>query len=172
VIIQHATIPEPALKSLVASYRSHLAVTNEGELVYEFDPSFERRDRVPLGERLRAAGQTAWRGFTFFFHEPGKAFGSDGGRDRQLLVGASPHDEIADTHWYRPDFDHALLREAEAEGAVYLDQTRLERFRDTGKQALNRFFHAGEQLGFVQSREGRGQKAPGFLRARDVSIEQ
>jgi hypothetical protein len=58
---------EPALKALVASYRSHLAVTEEGDLVYEFDPSFERRDRVPLSERLRAAGQAAWRGFSLLF---------------------------------------------------------------------------------------------------------
>jgi hypothetical protein len=58
---------EPALKSLVKSYRSHLAVTEEGELVYEFDPSLERRDKVPLAERLRAAGQVAWRGFQFLF---------------------------------------------------------------------------------------------------------
>jgi hypothetical protein len=58
---------EPALKSLVKSYRSHLAVTEEGELVYEFDPSLERRDRVTLGERVRAAGQLAWRGFQVFF---------------------------------------------------------------------------------------------------------
>jgi len=72
------------------------------------------------------------RGFTFFFHEPGRAFGSDTGRDRQLMVGASPHDEIADTHWYRPDFDHALVREAEREGAIYLDETRLEGIRQEG----------------------------------------
>ena len=58
---------EPALKSLVATYRSHLAVTEEGELVYEFDPSLERRDKVPLGERLAAAGQVAWRGFQMLF---------------------------------------------------------------------------------------------------------
>lgn len=58
---------EPALKSLVKTYRSHLAVTDEGELVYEFDPSLERRDKVPLAERMRAAGQVAWRGFTFAF---------------------------------------------------------------------------------------------------------
>jgi hypothetical protein len=58
---------EPALKALVSSYRSHLAVTDEGELVYEFDPSFERRDRVPLAERARAVGQALWRGFTWFF---------------------------------------------------------------------------------------------------------
>jgi hypothetical protein len=58
---------EPALKSLVGAYRSHLAVTEEGELVYEFDPSLERRDKVPLSERLRAVGQVAWKGFQVFF---------------------------------------------------------------------------------------------------------
>jgi FADH2 O2-dependent halogenase len=69
------------------------------------------------------------RGFTFFFHQPGDAFHDDADRRRQLLVAASPHDEIADTHWYRPQFDHALAQEAEAEGAVYLDMTRLDRLR-------------------------------------------
>ena len=58
---------EPALKSLVATYRSHLAVTDEGELVYEFDPSLERRDKVSLREKLAAAGQVAWKGFQFLF---------------------------------------------------------------------------------------------------------
>ncbi len=58
---------EPALKSLVGTYRSHLAVTEEGELVYEFDPSLERRDKVPLSERLRKVGEVAWQGFQLFF---------------------------------------------------------------------------------------------------------
>jgi hypothetical protein len=58
---------EPALKSLVRTYRSHLAVTEDGELVYEFDPSLERRDRVPLREKLERAGRAVWRGFTVFF---------------------------------------------------------------------------------------------------------
>src|SRR5581483_8498615 len=58
---------EPALKSLVRTYRSHLAVTDDGELVYEFDPSLERRDRVPLREKLERAGRAVWRGFTLFF---------------------------------------------------------------------------------------------------------
>ena len=69
------------------------------------------------------------RGFTFLFHRPHEAFSDDGAHERQLMVAASPNDEIADTHWYRPDFDHALVREAEAAGAIYLDQTRLERVR-------------------------------------------
>lgn len=69
------------------------------------------------------------RGFTFFFHRPGEVFQDDAERRRQLLVAASPHDEIADTHWYRPEFDQALAQEAQAEGAVYLDMTRLDRLR-------------------------------------------
>ena len=72
------------------------------------------------------------RGFTFFFHQPGAAFTDDADRQRQLLVAASPHDDIADTHWYRPQFDQALAEEAQAEGAVYLDATRLERLRHEG----------------------------------------
>ena len=75
------------------------------------------------------------RGFTFFFHEPGSPFGDDTDRRRQLMVAASPHDGIADTHWYRPDFDHALLREAESEGAIYLDETRLDGIRQEGGRA-------------------------------------
>lgn len=58
---------EPALKALVKAYRSHLAVTESGELVYQFDPSFERRDRVSLGERLRQGGALLWKGFAFLF---------------------------------------------------------------------------------------------------------
>jgi hypothetical protein len=58
---------EPALKSLVKTYRSHLAVTDDGDLVYEFDPSLERRDKVTLRERLQTVGQAAWKAFTLFF---------------------------------------------------------------------------------------------------------
>jgi FADH2 O2-dependent halogenase len=35
-------------------------------------------------------------------------------------------------HWYRPDFDRALAEEAERAGAVYLDMTRLDAFRQEG----------------------------------------
>jgi FADH2 O2-dependent halogenase len=76
------------------------------------------------------------RGFTFFFHEPGRPFPDDPDHDRQLMVAASPHDEIADTHWYRPDFDRALAEEAQGDGAVYLDMTRLETVRHEGGRAI------------------------------------
>lgn len=72
------------------------------------------------------------RGFTFFFHQPGAAFVDDVDRGRQLLVAASPHDEVADTHWYRPHFDQALAEEAQAEGAIYLDMTRIDHLRHEG----------------------------------------
>jgi FADH2 O2-dependent halogenase len=74
------------------------------------------------------------RGFTFYFHESGRAFGDPDDRDRQLLVAASPNDEVADTHWYRPEFDQALAREAEAGGAIYLDMTTIDRIRHEGSR--------------------------------------
>jgi FADH2 O2-dependent halogenase len=78
-----------------------------------------QRTRPDIGGGLK-------RGFTFFFHRPHERFGDNARHDRQLLVAASPHDDIGDTHWYRPDFDHALVNEAEAAGVIYLDETQLE----------------------------------------------
>jgi FADH2 O2-dependent halogenase len=75
------------------------------------------------------------RGFTFFFHQPGQPFGDDREHDRQLMVAASPHDDIGDTHWYRPDFDQNLVREAEAAGAIYLDDTAIDRVAFDGDRA-------------------------------------
>jgi len=76
------------------------------------------------------------RGFTFYFHEPGDAFADPDDRDRQLLVAASPNDEVADTHWYRPEFDQALAKEAESAGAIYLDSTTIDRIRHEGSRSV------------------------------------
>jgi len=73
------------------------------------------------------------RGFTFYHHQFERPFLNDSERRDQLLVGASPRNEIADTHWYRADFDHFLVREAQALGAEYLDQTKLEAVTFNGK---------------------------------------
>ena len=54
------------------------------------------------------------RGFTFYHGE------------EALLVAASPRDEIADTHWYRSDVDHFLVREAQALGVDYREGVRIE----------------------------------------------
>ncbi|MFO1501749.1 MAG: hypothetical protein U1G07_25800 [Verrucomicrobiota bacterium] len=67
------------------------------------------------------------RGFSFFHHSAGQAFQSDAKRSNQLLVAASSRDEAADTHWYRPDFDHFLVREAQRLGVEYLDHCALQK---------------------------------------------
>jgi FADH2 O2-dependent halogenase len=76
------------------------------------------------------------RGFTFYHHdldEP-KALRSD--RSDQLLVAASPHDEIGDTHWYRADFDHLLVRKAQEIGVQYWDETELTQINLCDGRAL------------------------------------
>ena len=74
------------------------------------------------------------RGFTFYAHDAGHPFAADPGRRDQLLVAASPCDEVADTHWYRPDFDAFLASEAAREGAESLDRatTRLLSMDENG----------------------------------------
>lgn len=69
------------------------------------------------------------RGFSFFHHQQARPFRHHSERRNQLLVAASPNNEIADTHWYRPDFDHFLMREAESAGAEYVDQFTLQEAR-------------------------------------------
>ena len=66
------------------------------------------------------------RGFTYFRHERGAAYRTAPGRSNQLLVAASPSDELSDTHWLRSDVDHFLVGEAIAAGAEYIDQLCLE----------------------------------------------
>ena len=65
------------------------------------------------------------RGFTFYHHEFDRPWARRVDRANELLVGASPHDEVADTHWYRAEFDEFLVGEAQALGVEYLDQTEL-----------------------------------------------
>ncbi|HVT92388.1 MAG TPA: FAD-dependent oxidoreductase [Bryobacteraceae bacterium] len=65
------------------------------------------------------------RGFTFYHHSLDGESNPGASRDKQLLVAASPHDEISDTHWYRADFDHFLVQEARRMGVEYADETVL-----------------------------------------------
>jgi FADH2 O2-dependent halogenase len=66
------------------------------------------------------------RGFTFFKHEAGRSFRVAPGRANQLLVAASPNDEIADTHWLRADVDAFLTADALALGVEYIDEVELD----------------------------------------------
>jgi FADH2 O2-dependent halogenase len=72
------------------------------------------------------------RGFSFFHHDlhcqdPWKTTA-----ENHFLVAASPHNEIADTHWYRADFDQLLVKLAQDLGVEYVDEVHLQRFADTG----------------------------------------
>ena len=59
------------------------------------------------------------RGFTFLHHAMDRPFAGNG---NELLVAASPHDGIADTHWYRADFDAFLVAQAQALGVEFVDE--------------------------------------------------
>ena len=66
------------------------------------------------------------RGFTFFHHTLGQAEPLAPHHADQLLVAASPHGGIADTHWYRAEVDHFLAEEAQRLGVDYRESTRIE----------------------------------------------
>jgi tetracycline 7-halogenase / FADH2 O2-dependent halogenase len=66
------------------------------------------------------------RGFTFYHHDQTIPLKYDPMRENELLVAASPHDHIADTHWYRQDFDYFLLREAQKRSVDYVDELKID----------------------------------------------
>ena len=109
------------------------------------------------------------RGFTFYRHHPNQCFAGRGLNSERLLVAASPHDAIADSHWLRADVDQHFVRAAEAAGVEYLDSTELTN-TEFGKGRVrlhgNRRGEAIEiQASFVIDASGPG----GFL-ARQLSI--
>jgi FADH2 O2-dependent halogenase len=66
------------------------------------------------------------RGFTFYHHHFGSRAALHPDRQDQLLVAASPHDAIGDTHLYRAEVDAFFVREAQATGVEYLDEVQLQ----------------------------------------------
>jgi FADH2 O2-dependent halogenase len=66
------------------------------------------------------------RGFTFARHDAGREFIPDPSHGNELLVAASPADEVADTHWLRADFDHFLVQSVVEAGLPYHDRTEIE----------------------------------------------
>ncbi len=88
------------------------------------------------------------RGFSFYHHRRGERFGAEPDRSDQLLVAASPRDDIADTHWYRPDFDHFLVRHAMKLGVEYLERHEVHRILDSGDGFDIEARHAGQDRVF------------------------
>jgi FADH2 O2-dependent halogenase len=70
------------------------------------------------------------RGFTFHHHALDGERSFDPEHQDQLLVAASPHNEIADMHWYRADFDQFLMQEAQRLGVEYFDRVTLRSYED------------------------------------------
>ncbi|MDP9338513.1 MAG: FAD-binding protein [Acidobacteriota bacterium] len=66
------------------------------------------------------------RGFTFYHHTLGVPRAPDPDHLRELLVAASPHDGIADTHWFREEVDHLFVQETQKIGVKYLDEVTLQ----------------------------------------------
>jgi hypothetical protein len=58
---------DESLDRLLGRYKSHLSVTDEGELLYEFEPGLVHRDAPTLAERARAALAVVARGAKWVF---------------------------------------------------------------------------------------------------------
>src|ERR1700730_17817941 len=71
------------------------------------------------------------RGFTFYHHIFGAPCTSDPDHQHQLLVAASPHDRIADTHWYRAEVDHLFVKEARQSRVECVDEVTLRSGSDS-----------------------------------------
>lgn len=76
------------------------------------------------------------RGFTFFHHSLRATSAELPDRAHQLLVAASPRDEIADTHWYRADFDAFFAHTAQEIGVTLLDAVKLDCFETDATGAI------------------------------------
>jgi tetracycline 7-halogenase / FADH2 O2-dependent halogenase len=74
------------------------------------------------------------RGFTFYHHQFGRRAATSSDREDQLLVAASPHDAIADTHWNRAAVDQHFVHEAQNAGAEYLDEVDLQSAVEAGDE--------------------------------------
>jgi tetracycline 7-halogenase / FADH2 O2-dependent halogenase len=109
------------------------------------------------------------RGFTYYRHHADQEFANRGFDSERLLVAASPHDSLSDSHWLRADVDHHFVREAIAAGVDYRDRvdlTNADVASDSARVSGNRNGTPFElRANFLIDASGPG----GFL-ARQLSI--
>ncbi len=86
------------------------------------------------------------RGFSFLHHQFGEPWVARRDRSNELLVGASPHNRIADTHWYRAETDEWLVNEAQSAGVKYVDQVRIESAGEADGGTRLAGVHSGEPV--------------------------
>lgn len=108
------------------------------------------------------------RGFSYFGHVPDRHFEPRADHANELLVEASFAAEDADAHWFRPDFDAFLVREAQAAGIPFFDRTEVVEL--SGGEPWRLACRRGEETfgitaGFLLDASGEG----GFL-ARQLAI--
>jgi FADH2 O2-dependent halogenase len=117
------------------------------------------------------------RGFTFYKHELGQRFPRDPGAAlaRQLMVGASPNERVADTHWYRPEFDRYLAERAAALGVDSRDETVLHLATEEPGQVLLSGVRAGQGIelsaGFVIDASGPRGFLHRLMRLQEKPVE-
>jgi tetracycline 7-halogenase / FADH2 O2-dependent halogenase len=88
------------------------------------------------------------RGFTFYHHDLTQPKTANPDRSHQLLVAASPNNQIADTHWYRSDFDHFLVRHAQEIGVDYFGEAQLTSLTEEDRGFTLRGCRGGNDLRF------------------------
>lgn len=109
------------------------------------------------------------RGFTFVRHEAGRPFTPRPDHVNELLVAASPHDEVGDTHWFREHFDQFVAEEVRAAGIPYYDQTEVTRLEHaSGWQLHGRRLGEGLHVSAAFAVDATG---PAGLLARALGID-
>ena len=109
------------------------------------------------------------RGFTYYRHHPGQRFANRGFDSERLLVAASPHDAIADTHWFRADVDHHFVREAESAGVDYLDNVEVQ-VAEFGRKTVRLTGSRDGEAVTIQAAFVIDASGPGGFLARQLSI--
>jgi FADH2 O2-dependent halogenase len=89
------------------------------------------------------------RGFSFFHHRTAEPWTGDPDHEDQLLVGASPNEEIADTHWYRAEFDEFFAHTAADLGVTYVEEMELDELSNTGSGIHLGGARHGSRTGFA-----------------------
>ena len=109
------------------------------------------------------------RGFTYYRQHPHQSFENRGFDSERLLVAASPHDSLSDTHWLRADVDHHFVKQAVAAGVDYRELVELTSANFDTDCAILTGTRAGDpfelRANFVIDASGPG----GFL-SRELSI--
>ena len=65
------------------------------------------------------------RGFSYFWHEQNRKFEFEKQHSNELVVAASPNDEVADSNWMRSDVDHKIVQWFNNYGVQFLDNCQI-----------------------------------------------